>query len=104
MSHYEQFLMQIILDKTEAATRVILLKKVFLKISQNSPENTSATVSFLKKSQASGRLVTLLKRRLWHRCFLVNFAKFLTTPLQLNTSGQLLLIKVSKSEHFRLAI
>ena len=48
MSHYEQFLMQIILDKTEAATRVILLKKVFLKISQNSPENTSATVSFLK--------------------------------------------------------
>ena len=104
MSHYEQFLMQIILDKTEAATRVILLKKVFLKICQNSPENTSATVSFLKKSQASGRPVTLLKRRLWHRCFLVNFAKFLTTPLQLNTSGQLLLIKVNKSEHFRLAI
>ena len=23
---------------------------------------------------------TLLKNRLWHRCFLVNFAKFLRTP------------------------
>ena len=26
------------------------------------------------------RPVTLLKKRLWHRCFLVNFAKFLRTP------------------------
>ena len=27
------------------------------------------------------RPVTLLKKRLWHRCFLVNVAKFLRTPL-----------------------
>ena len=26
------------------------------------------------------RPTTLLKKRLWHRCFLVNFAKFLKTP------------------------
>ena len=26
------------------------------------------------------RPATLLKKRLWHRCFLVNFAKFLKTP------------------------
>ena len=26
------------------------------------------------------RPATLLKRRLWHRCFLVNFVKFLRTP------------------------
>ena len=26
------------------------------------------------------RSATLLKRSLWHRCFLVNFAKFLRTP------------------------
>ena len=26
------------------------------------------------------RLATLLKKRLWHRCFPVNFAKFLRTP------------------------
>ena len=29
---------------------------------------------------------TLLKRRLWHRCFPVNFAKFLRTPFSQNTS------------------
>ena len=34
---------------------------------------------------------TLIKKRLWHRCFPVNFAKFLRTPLQ-NTSGRLLLL------------
>ena len=27
-----------------------------------------------------GRPATLLKKRLWHRCFPVNFAKFLRTP------------------------
>ena len=31
---------------------------------------------------------TLLKKRLWHRCFPVNFAKFLRTPFLQNTSGQ----------------
>ena len=34
---------------------------------------------------------TLLKKRLWQRCFPVNFAKFLSTFLQ-NTSGRLLLV------------
>ena len=33
---------------------------------------------------------TLLKKRLWHRCFPVNFAKFLRTPFLQNTSGRLL--------------
>ena len=36
----------------------------------------------------------LLKRRLWHRCFSVNFVKFLITALLQNT-WQLLLNKVS---------
>ena len=35
---------------TEAATRGVLCKKVFLEISQNSQENTSARVSFFKQS------------------------------------------------------
>ena len=34
---------------------------------------------------------TLLKKRLWHRCFPVNFAKILRTPFLQNTSGRLLL-------------
>ena len=33
----------------------------------------------------------VLKKRLWHRCFLVNFAKLLRTPFWQNTSVQLLL-------------
>ena len=34
---------------------------------------------------------TLLKKTLCHRCFPVNFAKFLRTPFSQNTSGRLLL-------------
>ena len=30
---------------------------------------------------------TLLKKRLWHSCFPVNFAKFLGTPFLKNTIG-----------------
>ena len=37
------------------------------------------------------RPATLLKKRLWHRCFPVNFAKFLRSPFLQNTSGRLLL-------------
>ena len=37
------------------------------------------------------RPATLWKKRLWHRSFPVNFAKFLRTPLLQNTSRRLLL-------------
>ena len=98
---------------------------MFLKISQNSQENSSARVSFLIKLQATTKSsnilkqfvglkllkclilftfpimvliqgccrriawvcltilwgpATLLKKRYWHRCFSVNFAKCLRTP------------------------
>ena len=56
------------------------IKKVFLEISQNSQENICARD--LKKN---------LKKNLWHRCFPVNFAKFLRTPFLQSTSGRLLL-------------
>ena len=36
------------------------------------------------------RPATLLKKGPWHRCFLVNFAKFLRTTFLQNTSGRLL--------------
>ena len=35
------------------------------------------------------RTATLLKKRLWHRCFPVNFAKFLRAPFLQNTSERL---------------
>ena len=48
---------------------------------------------FLIKLQALDlRPATLLKKRLWRRCFPVNFAKFLRTPFQQNTSGRLFLL------------
>ena len=37
------------------------------------------------------RYATLLKKRLWHMCFLVNFAKFLRTPFLQDKTGRLLL-------------
>ena len=69
----------------EVANGGVFLKKMFLKISQNSQENSCTRVSFLLKLQASGS--TLLKKRLWHRCFPVNFAKCLRTLFLKNTSG-----------------
>ena len=35
-------------------------------------------------------ILKLFKNRLWHRCFSVNFGKFLRTPFSQNTSGRLL--------------
>ena len=57
----------------EAATGGVLLKKLFLKISQYSQENTCV----LK--------LIFIKKRLQQRCFLVNITKFLRTPFLKNT-------------------
>ena len=65
-----------VLENTKAVARRCSVKKVFLEISQNSQENTCAR-DFLNKSC---RPATLLQKSLRHRCFLVNFAKFLGTP------------------------
>ena len=55
----------------EAVVQTCSVKKMFLEISQNSQENTCARVSFLIKLQAWP--ATLLKKRLCHKCFPVNF-------------------------------
>ena len=44
-------------------------------------------------------LATLLKKRLWHRCFPVNFLKFLRTPFLQNTSEWLLLKKIQINKY-----
>ena len=41
----------------------------------------------------------LFKKSLWHRCFPVNFAKYLRTPFSQNTSEQLLLCTVQCTLH-----
>ena len=64
------------------------VKKVFLKISQNSRLCHSP---FFNKV-ADLKSANLLKRRLWHSWFIVNFASFLRTPILQNTSGRLLVL------------
>ena len=56
---------------------------MFLKISQNSLENTCARFS-----------CNFIKKRLWHTCFPVNFAKFLRTPFLTEQLRWLLLSKM----------
>ena len=68
-------LLIIVTVKFKSSRPEVFCKKMFLEISQNSQENTRARVSFLVKLQA--RSAALLKKILWHRCFPVNFAKFL---------------------------
>ena len=70
---------------------VCSVKKVFLKISQNSQQSNCARVSFLIKFQA-WRLVSL-----WHRCFPVNFAKFLKTDFFTKRLRWLLLTSICVS-------
>ena len=56
-------------------------------------------------NKAAGlRTTTLLRKRLWHRCFPVNFAKFLRTPFLQNTSGHLLLKNGVNIRHYTRAI
>ena len=91
----------ITLGDTKAVARRCSVEKVFLEISQNSRKNTCVRVSFLTKLQA--RPATLLKKRLWHRCFPVNFEKFLRTPFFTEHLRWLLLeITRSKSCKFQL--
>ena len=63
----------------EAVTQTCSIKKVFLEISQNPQEYTCLRVS-----------------RLWHRCFPVNFVKFLRTPFLIEHLWWLLLSEVSR--------
>ena len=86
----------------EGVTRDVLWKKVFLEISQNSPENTCARVTFFIKLQASS---IFIKKETLVRCFPVNFAKFFRTPILQNTSGRLhSLFFCSLHTHFKISI
>ena len=64
---YSFFWKRTVTVNPEAATRGV----------QNSQENTCARDSGLGQRL---RPATLLKKSLWHRCFPVNFAKFVRTP------------------------
>ena len=77
--------------KTEAATRGALCEKAFL---ENSPNSQGKHLCQSLFNKATGlRPKSPLEKRLWYRCFSVNFVKFLRTPFLQNTSGQPLLEK-----------
>ena len=93
-ANHKFFKMDPIPRLSEAVVQRCSVKKTFLEISQSSQENNRA--SFLIKLQASPLFIEHLwwlllifairclarysVKRLWHRCFSVNFAKFLSTP------------------------
>ena len=85
----------------ELVARRCSVKTVLLEISQNYQENTCARASFLIKLQ----VCNFIKKRLWHRCFPVNFAKFLRSPLLTKHLRWLLLkrsVRVNRSKLFNL--
>ena len=72
------------LYQTEAIVRGCSVRKVLLKTGQNSQENTCVVVFFNKVVDL---YLWLLRKRIWHNCFPMNFAKnfentcFYRTPL-----------------------
>ena len=74
------------IEKSEAVVQRYSVKKVFSEIWQDSQESISARVSFLNK--VAGLMPpTLLRKRLWYRCFPVNFVNFLKHLFSQHTSG-----------------
>ena len=77
---------------SEAVAQRCSVKKMFLKVLQNSQKNTHARISSLIKLQARNSTCNFIKKRLWHRCFPVNFVKFLRTPFLIEHLRWLLLV------------
>ena len=67
------------IERPEAVVQRCSVKQVFLKISKNLQENICVKRAFFSKVAATP--ATLLEKRVWHRFFPVNFAKFLRTPV-----------------------
>ena len=85
-SSKEKFKTQISKSRPE-----VLYKKMFLEILQNSQESTCARVYFLS---CRSKTCVLIKNRLRHRCFSVNFVKIFRTPFFIEHLQWLLLKKL----------
>ena len=82
--------------KTSSHRRFSIRKGVLRNFAKFTGKHQCQSLFFNKL--AGLRPATLLKRRLWHRCFPMNFSKFLTTPFLQNTSERLLLSKQNISQ------
>ena len=76
--------------------KIILLINIYIDVQilkhfqKQSPEvfyKKGVLENFTKFTVKHLRPATLLKKRLWHRCFPMNFVKFFRTPFLQNTSG-----------------
>ena len=79
--------------KATSSHRRCSVKNLFFKISQYSQENACVGLSSLIKS--------FMKKRLQHRCFPVNIAKFLRTPILKNICERLFLESNKRKGVFR---
>ena len=66
-------------NKKKQSSRGVLLKGVLRNLTKFTGKQLYPRLFFNKVADL--RPATLLKKRLWHRCFPVNFVKFLRTPL-----------------------
>ena len=66
-------------NKQKQSSRGVLLKGVLRNLTKFTGKQLYQRLFFNKVADL--RPATLLKKRLWHRCFPVNFVKFLRTPL-----------------------
>ena len=79
--------------------RCSVIKVVFRNFAKFTGKHLCKSLFFNKV--AGLKSATLLKKNLWHRCFPVNFTKFLRTPFLQNTSERLLLyIYFSKNWYY----
>ena len=85
-----QYFFGVMRNKLQKQPLEVLCKKDVLKNFGKSTGKHLCHGLFFNKVAAL-RSATLLKKRLWHRCFSVNLAKFLRIPFAQNTSGRLLL-------------
>ena len=98
----------LVLPPLKSRRDVFFKKYVFRNFAKFTGKHLRQSLYFDKV--AGMRTATLLKERLWNRCFRVNFAKFLRTPFLQKTSGgyfwksqkndmKFRKIKVNKSVH-----
>ena len=78
-------------------------KGVFRNSTKFTGKHLCQSFFFNKVAGLNLRPATLFKKRLWHRCFLVDFVKFLRALFLQNTSGRLLLV-FSKHNSLKLDI
>ena len=91
--HFRKYMKSFLLRKYKNFFNIRARKFHFLKYK----EFFSGWIFFIFQSRAENytslRPAILLKKRLWHSCFPVNFETFLRTPFLQNTSVRLLLIR-----------